>query len=173
MLLAWMLTRVDPNEERQAAMSFVQAHPVLRDIAEFLNGEWPTTGVIPQGKGGGPDHDVPETGLLKRIGYSVGKTGASESQRREALKKAYEVSVEQYSEEYSEKYLSEWGEPETSNRLRKIAESVAAFCRSHRGQPGRETAIGHWESDLEWLRNQYYNPLSYAFEWPSTRRRDA
>ena len=60
------------------------------------------------------------------------------------------------------------GRPRSSVRLKKMAESIATFCRNgKRRARSMELAVVEWEQDLEWLRVTYYVGR-FRFEWPST-----
>ncbi|MFH7028095.1 MAG: hypothetical protein ACHBN1_22505 [Heteroscytonema crispum UTEX LB 1556] len=66
-------------------------------------------------------------------------------------------------------YISEWGQPKTDERLRKLAESIAAFIRNakRRNMNSFSKAIQDWESDLAYLKRTYYNNR-FSFSCPRT-----
>ena len=170
MVLAWSLTGVDPNERADTARSFINGHPALEAIATYLNDEWPGTDPLPRTGDGEAEFDGPEKSPLKRLGYEVGKTGAPVSIRRRALKKAFELSPDDLPGTYRPEYLAKWGSAESSQRLEKIADSIASYCRTaHNRSTDMSAAIDDWESDLDWLKRQFYNPLTFSFRWPDTR----
>ena len=68
-------------------------------------------------------------------------------------------------------YVAEWGAPESSMRLRKMAESIAAFARNlkRREKPEFEKAVSDWESDLRFLHRELYFG-KFGFGWPEAPR---
>jgi hypothetical protein len=63
----------------------------------------------------------------------------------------------------------EWGELQTAQRLRKLADTLAAFTRNAKRQAAVSyaAAIDDWEADLIFLYDRYYVNL-FRFEWPAT-----
>ena len=71
----------------------------------------------------------------------------------------------------SEAYLKSWDAATTAWRLKKMAESIAAFCRSakRRNGVGMDEAITGWKTDLAWLKRTYYDGrFDGKFAWPDT-----
>jgi hypothetical protein len=66
-------------------------------------------------------------------------------------------------------YYSEWGKPSTPQRLKKLANTLAALTRNakRRDRMSWEAAIDDWEHDLWFLYQNYYVDL-FHFGWPST-----
>ncbi|MBF0227676.1 MAG: hypothetical protein HQK76_19685 [Desulfobacterales bacterium] len=98
------------------------------------------------------------------MGYSVGKNGHIKSERRRILRNVYNNVIPKV---FPPRYINEWGRPSSSKRLQKIAESIAAFCRNNKKKihPPIQ-AIKDWESDLAWLKLEFYDNR-YKFRWPS------
>jgi hypothetical protein len=64
-------------------------------------------------------------------------------------------------------YMREWGGPRSGERLLKMANSIAAFCRNEKRKScPSEEAVSDWEDDLDWLRRTYYRGR-FRFHWPS------
>ena len=131
---------------------------------------WPST-AAPSGSGRLGDTDWPNTSLLKFMGYAVGQNGAGEDSRRAILDYVYERPVPQV---ISREYMTKWGAPRTGPRLKQMAENIAASTRNAKRNPIADfsLAIAEWESDLEYLRIEYYVDCydfgrSY-FPWPGT-----
>lgn len=127
---------------------------------------WPQTEAE---KGGGELEiaaDWLEVGLLSFIGYKVGQKGLDELERHTILAFIYK---EQLPLVNSIEYMAEWGVPESGHRLKKIAESIAAFIRNTKRKKVKsyQQAIFDWKNDLEYLRQSYYVGR-YDFYWPST-----
>ena len=169
MLVAWAMTGVDPNERPQTADSFIDEHPILREIVDLLDGKWPGTEAIPSHGNGEGDFSRPDTSPLKHFGYSVGQNGENSTTRRKALRKTYTTKRKALPGEYSAEYINKWGPAESGVRLKRIADHIATTCRNFRKRSGNyDLAIEQWEADLRWLKTKYYNPLTYGFTWPET-----
>lgn len=104
-------------------------------------------------------------GLLGFMGYRVGESGIGQTQRHDLLDAVYSGRLPTLN---SKEYMSEWGEPSTGQRLKKVAESIAAFVRNaKRRNPQRMSlAISEWESDLSYMKERYYRH-SLNFIWPN------
>jgi len=126
--------------------------------------KWPSTDAL-SGSGQVTSTAWPQVGLLSFLGYSVGSKGVPHESRRALLDDVYLEPVPQVD---SEEYMSEWGAPKSGTRLKKIAESIAAFTRNaKRSTKNMDAAISAWESDLDYLKNSYYIGR-YDFLWPDT-----
>lgn len=170
MLLAWALTGVDPNKDPDTARTFIEGHPGLSFVSSLLKRRWPGTDVLPS-SAGESRFNGPEVSPLKQLGYTTGKTeGKPQSKRRRLLKKAFELERSNLPGRYPEWYLQEWGRAESSTRLQKIAKKIAWDCRNCRRKRDMDydMAIAHLENDLAWLKETFYNPLTYGFEWPDS-----
>lgn len=172
MLLSWIYTGVDPNSHPECLGQYIEGHAMLEYVRDLLQGRWPETGEIPpvasEAEGKAKISAGAEEGPLKRFGYSVGQTGRPRTKRRKALRRAFSRSLDGFPGNFSDDYLREWGAARSGKRLEKIARSIASFCRNakRRKNPPIQ-AIGEWENDLEWLKNELYHPLSFGFNWPS------
>jgi hypothetical protein len=163
MFLAYLLTGIDPLNDAACARALGDGHPALAWL-ETIGFEWPTTRVT-----GGGVTPVPgnwrEVGFLKCLGYTVGNGGRSELDRHIILLTAYITPGPRYLET---EYLAKWGPPQSAARLKKIANSIAAFCRNHRRLPNPSSqAISDWEADLDWLKTTLYDGR-HQFQWPGT-----
>lgn len=137
----------------------------LQMLAEKGYFPWPTT-EAPPGSGDIPNPDQwLKTGMLGYLGYKVGKTSLNACERREVLDLAYSEPLPPLD---SPEEIQKWGEPETSTRLKKMANSIATFCvlAKRRDPDSMHLAIIHWEEDLEYLRQTYYVGR-YDFRWPT------
>jgi hypothetical protein len=71
----------------------------------------------------------------------------------------------------SQTYVDSWGAAKSGARLKKMAQSIAAFCRSarRRDEYGMSLAIEEWEEDLAWLKTTYYDgKFDRQFQWPDS-----
>lgn len=107
-----------------------------------------------------------EEGLLRHYGYKVGMNGLSESERWEILDTVFLRPLLHMDNIV---YLSEWGEPNSAERLQKLADSIAAFARNakRRNRSSFSKAIQDWETDLAYLKRTYYNNR-FSFQYPQT-----
>jgi hypothetical protein len=154
----------------------VAAHVVLRAVQEewerrqarLAIGQdgfpWPSTRA--QGGDGTIDATkwLPE-GMLKFLGYSVGSVnGKDVHERQKILSAVFDGPLPSV---FPKPYMAEWSRPRSATRLRKLAESIAAFARNakRREDISLEAAIEDWEDDLEFLHHQYYRG-PFAFGWP-------
>ena len=141
---------------------------VIKRLTQLQNKQfpWPTTIAI------SGLHNLPngvfkhKKGLLKRYGYKVGESGLSAQQRRQVLDSIFRRPLFFAGDKV---YLNDWGQPSTSKRLQKMANSIAAFTRNEKRRRGdtSATAVQNWESDLEYLKRTYYEG-HFHFQWPST-----
>lgn len=127
---------------------------------------WPTT--LATGRTGEISFgDSPAEGVLAYMEYHVGRTSdVSTPVRRIILDRVFLGVLPPV---FSKEYLNEWSSPGSATRLRKIAESIAAFCRNakRRDTSKLNDAIKDWESDLSYLRDQYYVG-KFHFGWPTS-----
>ncbi|MBE9212911.1 WYL domain-containing protein [Plectonema cf. radiosum LEGE 06105] len=108
-----------------------------------------------------------EEGLLKHYGYKVGMSGLSQRERWEILDTVFLqpllINIDNVA------YLKEWGEPKSARRLKKIVDSIATFTRNakRRNQSSFSKAIEDWETDLTYLKRNYYDNR-FSFQYPRT-----
>jgi len=136
---------------------------------------WPGTFIKPNQGSGKPLNirDSPEMGLLRSMGYRVGRNGLGPNQRRRILARAYFIENPPFIHSQSDSYREEWGPAQTASRLKKIAYSIASFCRMKKRRIDfHKSAIHAWEDDLAWLKKEFYDDVydlpKYQFEWPNT-----
>jgi hypothetical protein len=169
MFLTFLASRVDPFYAPLAVLdAFRRKHPALEFISQGWSG-WVDTYVAPQRRSAGRfrvDFDFPvKEGPLHVMGYHVGNTGAPQTQRREVLARAF---AERLPIVGPWEYMVEWGDPSSGERLKKMADSIATFCRNMKRQGDAfRQAVADWESDLEWLKANYYHG-HFRFQWPET-----
>jgi hypothetical protein len=108
-----------------------------------------------------------DEGVLKYLGYQVGKSSNLVSPLRAAI--LDRVFSGQLPPVFPPQYLADWGAPASAGRLRKIVESIAAFTRNakRRSDQRLDQAILDWEHDLKFLHDTYYFGR-FRFTWPAT-----
>jgi hypothetical protein len=170
MFLSYLLTEIDPlsSADNDWIISLGEGHSALEFLMN-LGFDWPSTVVFGGGGSEIDDSDWPRIGLMKALGYKVGKTGIQDAKKR------HELLTEIFMKEnlpavMSKDYLAEWGSPGSCPRLKKMVGSIATFCRSAKRDEKKDmsVAIEHWEEDFEWLKKEYYHGHC-QFSWPSTR----
>ena len=67
----------------------------------------------------------PDKGLLGSAGYKVGRSGDVTSVRRKILDGVF---CKKLSKVNSASYMREWGEPESSQRLKKMANTILSLA---------------------------------------------
>lgn len=112
--------------------------------------------------------DIPTEGMLAYFEYHVGRTrGEARTIRRSILDRVF---LGELPPVFPQAYLAEWSKKESASRLKKLAESLAAFCRNakRRDTSKLDDAIKDWEADLAYLKDKYY-VSRFSFGWPSSR----
>lgn len=98
---------------------------------------------------------LPSPGVLKQMGYQVGRNGDGPSRRRRILESVYEAKLTASSAD-ERNYILEWGPPSSRTRARKMKQSLAGFIKyAGRRDADMSAAIADWEEDLAWLRQHY------------------
>lgn len=127
---------------------------------------WPSTDA-PAGAKDVAVRDWEEIGILSYLGYHVRITDQlSTAQRRRLLNHVFSMRLPPLN---GVAYMRSWGLPNTGSRLKKIAESIAAFTRNakRRRNPQLVECIRKWEDDLLSLRKAFYVGRFDSFTWPT------
>jgi len=169
MFLMYLANNLDPYDNLDVMTLLSKDHPVFIFIAKMNikwsenSFTWPST-VAYRGNGSLSIY-APANGLLSHLGYKVGKSGLSIIGRRRILDQVFSSELPLV---VSADYMQQWDRPESKERLKKLADSIAAFCRNiKRRYADNGEAINDWEQDLEYLHQKYY--LSrFSFQWPLT-----
>jgi len=167
MFLAFLAKGVDPfYASTEVLDAFKAGHEGLEFVATGWSG-WVTTFVPYGNRSSGSQrfdstHWIEES-PLRVTGYRVGKTGVEVGERRRILQQAFQQDLPIVG---PANYMAEWGEPSSATRLHKMAESIATHCRNQRAKRNAsQQAIEDWESDLKWLRDEFYHG-HFSFHWP-------
>jgi hypothetical protein len=105
-------------------------------------------------------------GMLSYLDYHVGETRpTAPGIRRCILEYVFECHLPPLD---GPSYYSEWGQPLTAQRLRKLANTLAALTRNtkRKNSISYTQAIDDWENDLEFLHEKYYRNF-FHFGWPA------
>ena len=163
MFLAHWFTGRNPFDDEDVAKAFAKGHPAL----EFISSrwfDWASTTVNIGDTGGSLLNDAYNTGILKHMGYTVKQnTTLTTSGRREILTQVFSSQLPFIN---SEEYMKGWGQRNSKERLKKMADSIAFF---HLGQKSKrnEIAASRYENDLGWLRETFYDGR-FNFNWPQS-----
>lgn len=107
--------------------------------------------------------DLVEHGMLKEMGYTVGRNGLSSPVRQKMLTEIFRRSLPPI---FPKPYMDQWGANGSARRLHKIADSLAAFARNAGRMSGNyDEAISDWKADLEYLYERHYAG-QFGFSWP-------
>ena len=110
-------------------------------------------------------YDTPDVGVLSAHGYHVGINGLSSRERRIKLDAIFRGTLRRVD---TDEYMQQWGEPETADRLKKLAKTLAKLVMGHKARQNAESfriAIAAWEEDLSYLKRTYFDGR-YRFHWP-------
>jgi hypothetical protein len=126
---------------------------------------WPST-TADRGSGNlAPDKWLKD-GMLSFMGYRVGSTDGKESDERQKILAA--IFDGPLPPVLPRRHMAEWSRPGAPARLKKMAETLAAFARNgKRRDVGMKSAIEEWEEDLKYLFHTFYRGR-FRFGWPQS-----
>ena len=117
---------------------------------------------IADGLGEGPGWQIKDTGkgFLSEVGYTAKRNGPDASTRHEILSEVFHGKLSMPAS-IQESIAEQWGEPNTTDRLRKIRNTinVALGTQKARSNPS-EQAIKKWEEDLLFIDTELSPQLS-------------
>ncbi|WP_135444955.1 hypothetical protein [Vibrio tasmaniensis] len=163
-------SKIEELEKRQEFLG--KDDPLYNQIKNNINSndidtdgfKWPST-LAYESNGSIPEADWPQVGMLKGVGYSVGAKGLPIGKRHELLSN---VMHQQLPYVISHTYRREWGEPSSTARLKKLANTIASLAKNSKRSPNNTLeAISDWEEDLRWLKENYYRDGKYSWSWPN------
>lgn len=127
--------------------------------------KWPTT-YAPKGYGTLNASGWHEKGLFSHVGYHVGKDGEHLEVRRYILDCVFHNKLPSVN---SDGYMREFAAPKSPQRLRKMADHLAAMARNYKRNEHADysQAIADYESDLEYLYDKYYSGVFHFDRHPS------
>lgn len=164
--LLYIFLGIDVHDYPDMLGRIGQDHPALKHLSA-IGFDWQSTYVSERSTGKSTAAATPDLGVLRRMGYQVGIKGKLRSERREILTRVFEKNLPD--DVGTPAYISQWGSPRSSQRLQKMANSIAAFVRNakNKSYTNMHDAIIAWEGDLAWLKDKYYGDR-FNFQWPST-----
>ena len=108
-----------------------------------------------------------EREIMHRVGFVVGGKDEMKPRRQAILARLFRLA--RHPQIVSRDFIAEWGNPNSAVRLKKMAHSIAAFCRQAKQRPRSimRRTIENYEADLAWLKNKYYDGrFDNKFRWP-------
>jgi hypothetical protein len=143
-------------------------HKFLGDGVSFPRAfKWPSTDA-PFGNGRVEQTEWPQVGVLSYVGYNVGINGQVRSGRQHILQRVFERDLPLV---HSPQHMAQWDRTKSATRLKKIAESIASFCRNakRKQRANMKRAIENYQDDLDWLKKSFYDGrFDGSFRWPNT-----
>jgi len=135
--------------------------------------KWPTTDA-PKGDGTLNASGWYEKGLFSHVGYHVGKNGEHHEVRRCFLDCVFRHELPNVN---SDEYMREFAIPQSPKRLHRMANFLVAMARNYKRNEHADysQAIADYESDLEYLYDNYYVGVFHFdrhpenaghFDWP-------
>ncbi len=166
LFVAGILTTHDPfSLPVEILMKFAEGHPALEYLIDS-GFEWPEINL--EEDYGEPSFHMGcvggvEESPLTAIGYRVGVTrGLAEKDRRKLLAMAYTEKIPPVGDDA---YMKEWGHPNHSKRLWRIAHHIKREAEKRKSIDSMRHACRDWKSDSEWLKKQFYTKRM-RFKWP-------
>jgi hypothetical protein len=140
-----------------------QSRPQRQPVDASGGFAWPKTEVRGTRPGAEYFDDLGQ-GMLSFFEYRVGNHGLSSDERRDILDAIFEQELPPVLDPEA---MDSWGEPESPERLRRMARSLAFLTRSAklREDMDYDAAIADWEDDLDYLYDTYYVDR-FDFAWP-------
>lgn len=125
------------EDERASIRASVIASDIQRDMREFLS----NTQFF------GEEHSP-----LSYVGYKVGRyQGLPPQERRRRLRACFQIEIPP---QLAAKYQA-WSAPVTCLRFASMCQHITMLANMRRERPNYEVAVSDWESDVQWLAEEY------------------
>jgi hypothetical protein len=107
---------------------------------------------------------LPAIGILRDMGYHVGKTGLLPRERREILWRTFRVQL--VATPWTKEYIREWGERCSPARLDKMDRVLGGLMANAKRKTKLDMseAIRDWNEDQQWLSNSRVEWLTHTHE---------
>ena len=157
-LLSLLLTEMEAN------------HGQSKSSSEQQKWQWPVL-TVPPSKVPYPGfaEDWNEVSPLKMFGYTVGRSSGWNAQTRKRF--LDDFMTYDLPNIVTETYGDYYGDPNSAQRLKAIAQLLASLIISAKRKRGNSMryAIDDWTSDLQYLKSVYYEGKGLKFySWPTT-----
>lgn len=105
---------------------------------------------------------LPPHGVLKAMGYHVGKSGLNPKERREILWRTFRVQLVCGSDS-ADDYIREWGNRCSRLRLAKLDRTLGGLAANaeRKTKTDMSEAIRDWREDQAWLRTKHDDWLTH------------
>ncbi|MCD8570920.1 MAG: hypothetical protein LRY76_05245 [Alphaproteobacteria bacterium] len=165
-LVQLLSNALDTIARAKAGQKFFGSLDEAEKVVEAIAAEWERR--LDLAQAGKYKAERPKIGILGFLGYRVGRNGASLGKRQAILSYIFTRQLPMLG---SPAYMTEWATPNSSERMKKMATTIANLAREKIafGQEQYADAILHWEADLDWLFKEYYEAKGYRFSWPRIR----
>ncbi len=168
LFIIYLLTGIDSLKQLSDKQihAWIEFHPVLKELSkgddDFI---WPT--IVGGGGGGGGTIIFESSGSpLTTMGYIVGDySDLSIIERHAMLENIFSGKIE-FPDGYSAAEKRAWGQPQTSTRLKKIAQHLVRNIRIRKSNKSYRKAVKEWTEDLSWIRKSLA-PKTRRFKWPN------
>lgn len=106
---------------------------------------------------------LPPQGVLREMGYRVGKSGLSLAERREILRRTFRVQLVAPLTAPSD-YIAEWGERCSYGRFVKMDHVLGGLAANaeRKTKVDMSEAIRNWKQDQAWLRQNYQGWMDHT-----------
>ena len=139
----------------------------IPEMSEYF--DWPSTDVEPTWHGVSEldTSEWPRIGVLKSLGYHVSeKNSLLTEDRCKIIDYVFSNSKLPFVKSYA--HMLGWGPASSSLRLKKLANSLAAFGRNMNLQ-GNKSPLSKYNEDLDYLKEKYYKSMfPNDWAWPTT-----
>jgi hypothetical protein len=163
------ITKVRESFSKKILAASINGHDSIDipEMSEYF--DWPNTDVEPTWHGVSEldTSDWPRIGVLKTLGYHVSeKNPLLTENRSKILDYVFSNSKLPFVKSYD--HMLGWGPASSSSRLKKLANSLAAFGRREHKR-GNKSPLSKYDEDLDYLKEKYYQPMfPNDWVWPST-----
>ena len=151
-----MLSKIPNMTDRELLILFKNAHKVIEkhgstnkdqasEIISAIEAEWEDR--LARADRGAYKPELPDIGMLKTLGYSVGNSGEKLKIRRQILRT---LMVSVLPLVGSPAYTASWGSPNSVKRYKKLEAALNYFI--DHADPSWEKAILEWSEDLDYIK---------------------
>ncbi len=127
---------------------------------------WPDTAILARLQALSQDQYWYKQGLLSFMGYRAANREISGEQRRKLLDYVFHKDIPRVRDAT---YMREWDQPQTAERLKKLAGNLAAFANAAANKRSVDMSrpIEAWQEDLQYLKRSYCDrQFNDVFSWP-------
>jgi hypothetical protein len=119
------------------------------------------------------EYDLEKTGILGAFGYSAGMNGKNQQERRKILKRVLATPADKLPQIENKDSLSKWRATKANSceRLHLIVWYIwgrwhANYPKYEKNPESYSQLITDYESDLDWLKKEFYGNCKHYISWP-------